>query len=90
VMSARSMAFLARLERPLSPAEIPTLDPRMGVALGRLFGLAFLVAGSFFVVASLLAPVSAGGRLAMGAGLLCMTIGGGILYRNHRRATAAL
>jgi hypothetical protein len=82
-------AFFTRLERPLAPHEIPQLDPRFGTALGRLFGLSFVVAGTFFVVVSLLAIAALGGKLALIAGLACV-IAGVVILRKARLAPAAV
>ncbi len=79
----RRAVFFARLDRPLVPTEVPTIDPRFGTALARLFGLSFVVAGSFFVVVSLFALAALSGKLALGAGLVC--IGGGLAILRHAR-----
>ncbi len=82
-------AFFARLNRPLTSAEIPQLDPRFGSALRRLFGLSFVVSGGFFVAVSLFALAAFGGRLALGAGIACMSFGFVILLRRAPLAPAA-
>jgi SSS family solute:Na+ symporter len=81
-------SFFARLERPLAPSEIPQLDPRFGLALGRLFGLSFVVAGAFFVAVSLFAIRALGGQLALIAGLACV-IAGLVILRRSRLALSA-
>jgi SSS family solute:Na+ symporter len=77
----RVSSFFARLQRPLTSAEIPQLDPRFGTALGRLFGLSFLVSGAFFVAVSIFTIDSLGGKLALGAGAACIAIACTILWR---------
>lgn len=74
--------FFAQLQRPLTVAEIPQLDPRFGVALGRLFGLSFIISGAFFIAVGLFTFATAGGKLALGAGLGCATLGLIILRRS--------
>ncbi len=64
--------FFAQIERPLTPAEIPQLDRRFGVALGRLFGLSFGVAGVFFVLVSVFSLETVSGRLALACGAVCL------------------
>jgi SSS family solute:Na+ symporter len=71
----QTATLFTQLERPLRPDEIPTLDPLFGTALRRLFGLSFIVAGSFFVLVSLFSIAVASGRLALGAGLACVAMG---------------
>lgn len=85
--AARPEAFFARLDRPLPPDEVPALDARFGVALGRLFGLSFLVTGAFFVIASLFSLALASGQLSLAVGLGCICAGGLILFR-YRRSLA--
>jgi SSS family transporter len=72
---ARADDFFSQLERPLRPDQIPVLDVRFGFALGRLFGLSFVVAGGFFVLVSAFSVAAASGKLALAAGLGCMGIG---------------
>lgn len=79
----RADAFLTQLERPLTPAEIPSLDPGFRSALGRLFGLSFLVAGGFFVLVSLFSLAVASGQLALGTGLICMAYGFWLLRQSR-------
>lgn len=69
-------AFFKQLERPLRPDQIPTLDPRFGSALARLFGLSFVVSGAFFVLVSLFSLATTSGQLALASGVLCILIGG--------------
>ncbi len=87
--SVRAAAFFARLDRPLSSAEVPTLDRTFGVALGRLFGLSFFIAGAFFVVVSLFTLSSASGQLAMLAGLVCVAAGVVAIRRAARAAVSS-
>src|SRR5690606_6156162 len=86
---ARGESFFARLHRPLTPAEIPQLDPGFGFALRRLFGLSFLVAGGFFVVVSVFTVASLGGQLALSVGLGCMLMGAIILFVRADRTPIA-
>jgi SSS family transporter len=79
-------AFFARLDRPLPSDEVPTLDPRFGTALARLFGLSFVIAGGFFVAVSLFTLSSASGQLALSAGILCMVAGAFAFWRAKQRA----
>ncbi len=67
--------FFAQLAQPLSPAQIPALDPRFGIALARLFGLSFLVAGGLFILVSLFSLATLSGRLAIAAGTSCIVFG---------------
>ncbi|MBM3874478.1 MAG: sodium transporter [Verrucomicrobia bacterium] len=83
-LDERVAIFFARLARPLSADEIPVLNPGFSYALGRLFGLSFLIAGGFFVAVGLFTLANLGGRLALAAGLACMAAGGAFLFR-HRR-----
>ena len=87
-VDGRVTDFFARLARPLTAGEIPVLNPGFGYALGRLFGLSFLIAGGFFIAVGLLALASYGGRLALAGGLLCMATGGTFLFRHRHRPTA--
>lgn len=68
-------AFLSQVDRPLRADEIPTLDPGFRAALGRLFGLSFLIAGGFFVLVSAFSLAVTSGQLALSAGLACMIFG---------------
>ncbi len=84
---AKVASFFGRLERPLSAGEVPRLDPGFATALGRLFGLSFLVAGAFFVVVSLFAMATSSGQLAFAAGAGCMLAGAYAFRRASRGAT---
>jgi uncharacterized sodium:solute symporter family permease YidK len=83
---ARVTDFFARLERPLPPDEVPRLDPGFATALGRLFGLSFMVAGAFFVAVSLFALATSSGQLALAAGVGCMLAGAYAVRRAGRGA----
>lgn len=83
-VEARVGELFARLGRPLSPTEIPALDPGFGTALGRLFGLSFLIAGAFFAAVGAVAFSSSGGPLALTCGLICMAAGAALLLRRRQ------
>jgi SSS family transporter len=80
-------AFFRQLENPLPADQVPTIDPGFKRALGKLFGLSFVVSGLFFLVAGALNAALASGRLALAAGLLCL-IFGALCHRAGRRASA--
>jgi Na+/proline symporter len=86
--TTRETEFFARLDRPLSREEVPTIDVGFKVALGRLFGLSFIVSGGFFVLVSVFALETTSGKWAMATGFAC-TLAGAVMLIRHRGNPAA-
>lgn len=67
--------FFKQVESPLPLDAIPIIDPGFKVALAKLFALSLFVAGGFFVLVSLFAISDLSGKLAMGSGIVCASLG---------------
>lgn len=79
----RANALLDKVNRPLAPDAIPTIDPGFQAALNRLFGLSLMIAGGFFLAVAPLSWEAASGRYAFAFGLTCAIAGIALLLRSR-------
>lgn len=78
---AKVAEIFAKVERPLTPDEIPELDAKFSVALRRLFGLSFIISGVFFVAVSVFSLTTGAGQLCFASGAICIALGAIMLKR---------
>ncbi|KAA9349293.1 sodium:solute symporter family protein [Larkinella humicola] len=84
----RVEAFFRRLNTPLTEAEKPQENPAFMQVMNRLYAVALTVTGSLFLVMSLPSLSETSGRVACGAGLLCLLLAPLMWYRTRNLPNA--
>ncbi|RCR70606.1 sodium:solute symporter family transporter [Larkinella punicea] len=79
----RVEAFFRRLNTPLTEAEKPQENPAFMQVMNRLYAVALTVTGALFLVMSLPSLAETSGRVACGAGLLCLLLAPLMWYRTR-------
>jgi SSS family solute:Na+ symporter len=80
----RVEAFFRRLSTPLTEAEKPAENPVFMQIMNRLYAVALVVTGALFMVMSLPSIDETSGRVALGAGLICLLLSGLMWYRTRK------
>ncbi|WP_138993205.1 sodium:solute symporter family protein [Larkinella sp. C7] len=79
----RVEAFFRRLNTPLTEAEKPQENPAFMQIMNRLYAVALTVTGALFLVMSIPSLGETSGRVACGAGLLCLLLAPLMWYRTR-------
>ncbi|MBD2754367.1 sodium:solute symporter family protein [Spirosoma validum] len=80
----RVEAFFRRLRTPLTEAEKPAENPVFMQIMNRLYAVALVVTGALFIVMSLPSIEETSGRVALGAGCLCLVLSALMWYRTRK------
>ncbi|GAB3958691.1 hypothetical protein GCM10028805_53510 [Spirosoma harenae] len=80
----RVEAFFRKLSTPLTEAEKPAENPGFMQTMNRLYAVALVVTGILFMAMSVPSLGETSGRVAIGAGLLCLVLSAIMWYRASR------
>lgn len=81
--------FFQRLQTPLTEAEKPAENPAFMQIMNRLYAVALVVTGALFMAMSLPSVDKTSGRVAFGAGILCLLLSAFMWYRQRSRTADA-
>jgi solute:Na+ symporter, SSS family len=80
----RVAAFFQKLKVPFVPANETADDSAFGDAIKLMYGIAFALTGSMFIIMGFPSKALLSGQLALGSGFLCLCIGA-LLYFKRKK-----
>jgi solute:Na+ symporter, SSS family len=81
----RVAAFFQKLKVPYVPAKETTDDSAFADAIKLMYGIAFALTGSMFIIMGFPSKQLLSGQLALGSGFLCLVIGAALYFKRKKK-----